>query len=93
MNFFGLVLHALKVFSVLRYRVLCTSFLYSIITYHFLIDINFILFLFVNSILLFFNLANFVISFQNKKSSQKISIKLKLRLFFKTLITFFYLMF
>lgn len=82
MNFFGLVLHALKVFSVLRYRVLTISFLYSLITYNFLIDKNIFLFLLVNSMLLFLNLANFAISFQNKKKFSENFNKIKIKTIF-----------
>ena len=80
MNFFGLVLHALKVFSVLKNRIFIFSVLYSCISYLIFFSNSFLYFLIINIILLFLNLSNLIISFRNKenffKNYKKISIKI-----------------
>ena len=71
MNFFGLLYHALRVFSVLRYRILLLSFLYLLIFYKiFFIAHTFIFFL-LFSILLLFNFLNFILGISNNKKLLK----------------------
>ena len=64
-NFFGLIYHALRVFSVLRFKILGFSVIYSSIIYFFLKD-----YIFFVSFFLFFlcllNLSNFSLALFNK---------------------------
>ncbi len=67
MNFFGLILHALKVFSVLKKRIFLFSILYStFFFFYFFNKENFYFYILVGS-LVFFNLINFLISLNYKK--------------------------
>lgn len=68
MNFFGLVLHALKVFSVLKLRIFIFSLVYSIIIYLFFQYNYQILSYLIYIFLLFLNLSNLIISFNNEKN-------------------------
>ena len=68
MNFFGLIFHALKVFSVLKLRIFISSTLYIILSYHFLFSENSFLFYSIVSVLLLLNISNFLISFDNKNN-------------------------
>jgi len=76
-NFGGLFFHALKVFSVLRYRIIFTSLLYLLISYFTLFN-NFFLFLMIIIIPIFvLNLSNFTMSFYNKDNLIKNFKKIK----------------
>ena len=67
MNFFGLIYHALRVFSVLRYRILFLSFLYLLIFYKLFFVKHTLIFFLLFSILLIFNFSNFILGFTNSK--------------------------
>ncbi len=78
MNFIGLLLHALKVFSVLRYRFIFSSMLYLFISYIFFLGthlFNLILFLIMIS-----NIIIFLIPFLYRINYRKISKKLKIKI-------------
>ena len=67
MNLFGLIYHALRVFSVLRYRILFLSFLYLLIFYKMLFADHTLIFFFLFIILFIFNFLNFILGFTNDK--------------------------
>jgi hypothetical protein len=67
MNFFGLIYHALRVFSVLRYRILFLSFLYLLIFYKLFFVEHTLIFFLLFSFLLIFNFSNFILGYANSK--------------------------
>lgn len=78
MNFFGLFYHAMRVFSVLRFKVLFVSFFYFIILFLIIPQKYFavcLIFLFLLSLM---NASNFILSFSNKinfyKSFKKVKV-------------------
>ena len=78
MNFFGLFYHAMRVFSVLRFKVLFVSFFYFIILFLIIPQKYFavcLIFLFFLSLM---NASNFILSFSNKinfyKSFKKVKV-------------------
>lgn len=70
-NFLGLFYHALKVFSVLRYRIFFTTLLYTILSYIILYKSIFPLFPIILILIISLNLSNFIISYLNKKNLNK----------------------
>lgn len=80
MNFFNLILHALKVFSVLKRKVLIFSIIYFSISWSFFFSDNQLYFYFISFCLIFLNSSNFILSYNNKdhflKSYKKIKIKI-----------------
>ncbi len=66
-NFFGLIYHALRVFSVLKNRILVSSLLYMIFSYNFFFNNYYTLFILVLSFFVSLNLINFLLSSINKK--------------------------
>ena len=66
MNFFGLIKHALKVFSVLRIRIFLSSLMYAILSYVTMYEKYQLFFYFTLFFLLIFNTINFLLSFNNK---------------------------
>ena len=82
MNFFGLLLHASRVFSVLRYRIVLSSSVYLLIAYIFLYNIKYEFFFFIIIIfILFFNTINFTTSLSNKINFNESFKKAKVYLF------------
>ncbi len=66
-NFLGLVFHAMRVFSVLRYRIIISSILYFFLSYIFLYNNKFeILFYFTFMFIFLFNILNFIIALSNR---------------------------
>ncbi len=81
MNFFGLIFHALRVFSVFRYRIIFSSMIYLFLNYViFFKSNNLIIFLIFSLILLTFNLSNLVVYIINRLNfvinSKKIRVKI-----------------
>ncbi len=68
MNFFGLIFHALKVFSALRVRIFFISSFYFLLSYFLFFNNYNLYFILLSVFLLTFNLINFLISFNNKKN-------------------------
>ncbi len=68
MNFFGLIFHALKVFSALKLRILFISSFYFLLSYFLFFNNYNLYFILLSVFLLTFNLINFLISFNNKKN-------------------------
>jgi len=68
MNFFGLFYHALRVFSVLKFRILIFSIIYLIGLYIFLIEKYILVFFFLSFFLFLFNLINFILSLNSKRN-------------------------
>ena len=66
-NFFGLIFHALRVFSVLRFKILYSSIIYLGIIYLFLKDYFFLLIIFL-FFFIFLNISNFILSLFNNKN-------------------------
>lgn len=64
-NFFGLIYHAFRVFSVLRFKILGFSVIYSSVIYFFLKDNIFFVFFFL-FFLCILNLSNFSLALLNK---------------------------
>jgi len=77
MNFFGLFYHALRVFSVLKFRILIFSIIYLIGLYIFLIEKYILVFFFLAIFLFLFNLINFILSLNSKKNYLKNYKKIK----------------
>ena len=65
MNFLGLFYHALRVFSVLRFRILFFSFIY-ILSFFIFFQMNFLM-IFI-PFLIFLNISNFILSLLNGKN-------------------------
>lgn len=82
MNFFGLILHAFRVFSVLKKRIFIFTILYSVILffffYYFVTETFY--FYILTSALIFFNLINFFISLNYKKDFLKNFEKIKVKI-------------
>ena len=78
MNFFGLFYHAMRVFSVLRFKVLFVSFFYFIILFLIIPQKYFVVFLIFLFLLSLMNASNFILSFSNKinfyKSFKKVKV-------------------
>ena len=78
MNFFGLFYHAMRVFSVLRFKVLFVSFFYFIILFFIIPQKYFAVFLIFLFLLFLMNASNFILSFSNKinfyKSFKKVKV-------------------
>ena len=78
MNFFGLFYHAMRVFSVLRFKVLFVSFFYFIILFLIIPQKYLVAFLIFLFLLFLMNASNFILSFKNKinfyKSFKKIKV-------------------
>ncbi len=67
MNFFGLLLHASRVFSVLRYRIIASTSVYLLFSYIFLYNNTYDFFFYmITIIILIFNIMNFIITLSNK---------------------------
>ena len=81
MNFFGLIFHALKVFSALRYNVLIFSTIYSILFYFLFYESKNLIFFSLIFGLLIFNFINFLISFNNKENFLNAFGKIKIKTF------------
>ena len=82
MNFFGLILHAFKVFSVLKKRIFIITILYSVILFFFFYYFateTFYFYIFTSA-LIFFNLINFFISLNYKKDFLKNFEKIKVKI-------------
>jgi hypothetical protein len=79
MNFFGLILHAFKVFSVLKKRILIFSIIYSLFFFFIFFDNQKFYFYTLVSSLGFFNLINFFISFNYAKNFLKNFEKIKVK--------------
>lgn len=79
MNFFNLILHALKVFSVLKKNVLKFSILYFLISLLLFFNDNQLYFYLINSGLIFINLSNFILSLNNKKNFSENYKKIKIK--------------
>ena len=77
MNFFGLFYHALRVFSVLKFRILIFSIIYLIGLYIFLIEKYILVFFFLAIFLFLFNLINFILSLNSKRNYLKNYKKIK----------------
>jgi len=81
MNFFGLFYHALRVFSVLKFRILIFSIIYLIGLYIFLIEKYILVFFFLAIFLFLFNFFNFILSLNNKRNYLKNYKKIKVYVF------------
>ena len=81
MNFFGLIIHALKVFSALRYSVLIFSTIYLILFYFLFYESKNLIFFSLMLGLLVFNIINFLISFNNKENFLNAFDKIKIKTF------------
>ena len=77
MNFFGLFYHAMRVFSVLRFKVLFVSFFYFIILFLTIPQKYVVVFLIVLFLLFLMNASNFILSFSNKINFYKNFKKVK----------------
>ena len=77
MNFFGLLIHAFKVFSVLRFRILISTSVYSTFAYIFLFDKNFTTFFLITILFSFFNIINFTLSFFQRGKFEESFKKIK----------------
>lgn len=67
MNFFGLLFHAFRVFSVLRYRIIISSIIYLLLGFILFGDSEYvILFYLISTLIFLFNLSNFIMTFSNK---------------------------
>ena len=82
MNFFGLMFHALKVFSALKVRIFFISFFYFAISYFLFFDDHNLYFIFLSISLLILNLTNFIISFRNKENFLENFRKIKINKIF-----------
>ena len=79
MNFFGLIKHALRVFSALKQKVILSSVFYLILFYMININYNKLFFFIVFSILILFNSLIFFQSFNNKENFSKNFKKAKIK--------------
>ena len=82
MNFFGLIFHALKVFSALKERIFFISSFYFLVSYFLLFDNYNSYFIFLSFFLLILNLTNFIISFRNKENFLENFKKIKINKIF-----------
>ena len=82
MSFLKLIGHALRVFSVLKYRILFFSLIYIFSFYFFLLNTYFeFFFQYLLFIIFFLNLNNFIISLFNKKNFDIAFKKIKIKNF------------
>lgn len=77
MNFYGLVYHALRVFSALKLNVLFSSFFYIFLSLIIFYENNKIFLIIISLVLIVFNLSIFLVSLNNKKDFQKNFRKIK----------------
>ena len=77
MNFYGLVYHALRVFSALKLNVLFSSFFYIFLSLIFFYENNKIFLIIISLVLIVFNLSIFLVSLNNKRDFQKNFKKIK----------------
>ena len=77
MNFYGLVYHALRVFSALKLNVLFSSFFYIFLSLIFFYENNKIFLIIISLVLIVFNLSIFLVSLNNKRDFQKNFRKIK----------------
>lgn len=82
MNFFGLIFHALKVFSALRVRILIISSFYFAISFLLFFDNYNSYLIFLSFFYFAFNLINFLISFKNKENFLENFNKIKVKRIF-----------
>ena len=82
MNFLGLVLHALKVFSVFKNRIFVFSIIYFFISLlFFLIHEQKIIYYFFKIFLILINLSNIIVSLKNKNGFKQSYRKIKVKTF------------
>ncbi len=82
MNFLGLVLHALKVFSVFKNRIFVFSIIYFFISLiFFLIHEQKIIYYSFNTFLILLNLSNIIVSLKNKNGFKQSYGKIKIKTF------------
>ena len=81
MNFFGLIRHALRVFSVLKNKVIFSSTIYLILSFLIIYKHSEFYFFIIFSLLVFFNLIIFIFSMCNKKNLSKNLSKAKIKSF------------
>ncbi len=81
MNFFGLIRHALRVFSVLKNKVIFSSTIYLILSFLIIYKHSEFYFFIIFSLLVFFNLIIFIFSMGNKKNLSKNLSKAKIKSF------------
>ena len=79
MNFFGLIRHAWRVFSALKFRVLVSSIIYIFLSYVIFYDKHQLFFFLIFFSLLIFNIINFFLSFKNKDNFTKNYKKAKIK--------------
>ena len=77
MNFYGLLSHALRVFSALKLNVLYSSFFYMFLSLIIFYENNKILLIIISLVLIAFNLSIFLISLNNKRDFQENFRKIK----------------
>lgn len=77
MNFYGLVYHALRVFSALKLNVLFSSFFYIFLSLIIFYENNKIFLIIISLVLIVFNLSIFLVSLNNKRDFQKNFRKIK----------------
>ena len=71
MNFFGLIYHALRIFSVLRFRVFFLSLFYTAASYIVFFSQSTLFFYLVLFLLILLNLNNFILAFSCKEKFEK----------------------
>ena len=79
MNFFGLIRHAWRVFSALRFRVFISSVIYVSLSYGVFYENHKTFFFLIFFSLLIFNIVNFFLSFKNKSDFTMNYRKAKIR--------------
>ena len=77
MNFYGLLYHALRVFSALKLNVLFSSFFYIFLSLIIFYENNKIFLIIISLVLIVFNLSIFLVSLNNKRDFQKNFRKIK----------------
>ena len=82
MNFFGLIFHALRVFSALKVRIFFISSFYFVISYLLFFNKYNLYFIFLSFSILTLNLTNFIISFRNKEKFLENFRKIKINRIF-----------
>ena len=82
MNFFGLIFHALRVFSALKVRIFFISSFYFVISYLLFLNKYNLYFIFLSFLILTLNLTNFIISFRNKEKFLENFRKIKINRIF-----------
>jgi len=82
MNFFGLIFHALRVFSALKVRIFFISSFYFVISYLLFLSKYNLYFIFLSFSILTLNLTNFIISFRNKEKFLENFRKIKINRIF-----------